>query len=183
MKPLPDNEIESELSYAYVHAVAAHAGMECESSGRHSDNHGVDAKLNAWLPDAAPGELCEVPISLQLKATVATPVDKGSHWSYFLRGIDRYDALRDERVTASPRILVVLFLPQDKTQWLDHSEERLSLMKCAWWVSLKGAPPVSTGSGTTVYLPKSNPFNPEGLTALAREISRGNIPRYAVPAR
>gem|GEM_PF-4260865 len=29
MNPLSSLEVESELSYAYIHAVAAHAGMEC----------------------------------------------------------------------------------------------------------------------------------------------------------
>jgi hypothetical protein len=29
MRPLTHNDIESELSYAYLHAVAAHAGASC----------------------------------------------------------------------------------------------------------------------------------------------------------
>ena len=37
---LPPIEIESELSYAYLHAVAARAGMSCEVSGRHTDKDG-----------------------------------------------------------------------------------------------------------------------------------------------
>jgi len=38
-------DIESELSYAYIHAVAAHAGMECCITGHHSDNRGIDARI------------------------------------------------------------------------------------------------------------------------------------------
>jgi hypothetical protein len=37
--------IESELSYAYLHAVASRCGIICESSGRHTDDAGVDAVL------------------------------------------------------------------------------------------------------------------------------------------
>jgi hypothetical protein len=41
--PLHDNDIKSELSYAYLHAVASRAGCECQVAGRHSDNQGIDA--------------------------------------------------------------------------------------------------------------------------------------------
>lgn len=41
MKPLTSENIESELSYAYLHAVASHAGASCEATGRHEDNCGV----------------------------------------------------------------------------------------------------------------------------------------------
>jgi hypothetical protein len=35
--------IESELSYAYLHAIASRGGIICEVAGRHSDEAGVDA--------------------------------------------------------------------------------------------------------------------------------------------
>jgi len=44
---LSDNDIKSELSYAYLHAVASRAGMACEVAGRHSDGAGVDATIRA----------------------------------------------------------------------------------------------------------------------------------------
>ena len=37
---LSEKEIESELSYAYLHAVASRAGFACEYAGRHSDRAG-----------------------------------------------------------------------------------------------------------------------------------------------
>ena len=37
--------IESELSYAYLHAVSSRCGIICESTGRHTDEAGVDAVL------------------------------------------------------------------------------------------------------------------------------------------
>jgi len=37
--------VESELSYAYLHAVASRAQIICECTGRHSDEAGVDAVL------------------------------------------------------------------------------------------------------------------------------------------
>ncbi|HEV7832484.1 MAG TPA: hypothetical protein VGP09_03725 [Caballeronia sp.] len=39
---------ESELSYAYLHAIASHAGVNCKTSNRHDDNAGIDAMLTGW---------------------------------------------------------------------------------------------------------------------------------------
>jgi hypothetical protein len=43
--PLADNDIKSELCYAYLHAVASRVGCECQESRRYSDGMGVDARL------------------------------------------------------------------------------------------------------------------------------------------
>lgn len=50
MKALSPRNIESELSYAYLHAVAASAGVDCGIATRHEDNAGVDARLTGWGP-------------------------------------------------------------------------------------------------------------------------------------
>ena len=42
---LTAQNIESELSYAYLHAIASRAGVICEGAGRHTDEAGVDAIL------------------------------------------------------------------------------------------------------------------------------------------
>lgn len=47
MNPLSNNDIENELSYAYLHAVAARSGIGCSLATRHEDNRGIDARLNA----------------------------------------------------------------------------------------------------------------------------------------
>jgi hypothetical protein len=44
MKPLSSQNIEAELSYAYIHAIAAQCGMACAIGSRHEDNAGIDAK-------------------------------------------------------------------------------------------------------------------------------------------
>lgn len=51
--------IESELSYAYLHAIAANAGVACAVTGRHLDNVAVDAMLTGWGPFQGGGPLTE----------------------------------------------------------------------------------------------------------------------------
>ena len=41
---LTEQNIEAELSYAYLHAVASRAGFSCEYRNRHLDGAGVDAE-------------------------------------------------------------------------------------------------------------------------------------------
>lgn len=175
MRPLSPENIESELSYAYLHAVAARAGVGCEVAGRHDDNAGVDAKLTGWGPFS--GYRQEVDIKVQLKATVKSPAIVGDALSYSLTGIERYNDLRTDTV-ATPRILVVLFLPADRSRWLEHSEQALLLRECAYWVSLRGAQESSNKTSQTIYLPRSQCFDPEGLHALMDRISRNEIPQY-----
>lgn len=151
--------------------------MSCRCGNRHEDNRGTDATVTAWLPPGSGSVLTEVTINVQLKATVDVPGDDGANLSYFLREPRRYDDLRTETV-AVPRILVVLFLPKDATEWLRHSPDELALRRCAYWESLRGAPAVTATSGTTVKLPKTHAFSPDGLAELARRLSRLDYPCY-----
>lgn len=177
MRALSPPNIESELSYAYLHAVASKAGMACSAGSRHEDNNGIDATLTAWGPFSDGGYLTEVDIKVQLKATIATPADDGAYLSYFLSGVNRYNDLRTPTVNAA-RILVVLFLPPNAQEWLNHSADELALRKCAYWQSLREAPATTNGSGATVYLPKVQMFTPQALTDLAARLSRLDFPLY-----
>ena len=178
MRALSPPNIESELSYAYLHAVAAHAGMACSVGNMHEDHNGIDATVTAWGPFEGGGYLSEVTLNVQLKATTSVPSDDGSNFTYFLKGVARYDDLRTETV-AIPRILVVLFMPSEPQMWLEHSSQQLALRRCAYWQSLRGAPQTTNESGVTVKLPISQEFNALALKNLAARLSRHDHPRYA----
>jgi hypothetical protein len=178
MSLLPPIETESELSYAYLHAVAAQAGMSCEVSGRHADKMGSDAIVRAVEQFAADSLLTDLALDVQLKATIGNPATKDGKISYFLNGVERYNKLRKETV-APPRILLVLFLPSDRTEWLKWSEDELAMRKCAWWVSLRGAAATENDSGQTVYLPENQLFHPEGLRDIMTRLSRQEELSYA----
>ena len=100
--------------------------------------------------------------------------------SYSLRGVPQYDDLRAETV-ALPRILVVLFLPAASSEWISHTDEALSLHKCAYWVSLRGAEASANEDGQTVYLPENQRFDVDGLKALFAQLSQKNVPAYEAP--
>lgn len=180
MKPLTTQNIESELSYAYLHAVAASAGVHCHVAGRHADNAGVDAQLTGWGPFPDGGFRNEVDIKVQLKATIKPPAQIHDTWSYSLDGVNHYDDLRSDAYTV-PRILVVLFLPPNEAEWLAHTEDALTLRRCAYWASLRGAPASRNDTAQTVYLPRTQRFDRDGLLRLLGRISRNDIPSYTNP--
>lgn len=119
-------------------------------------------------------------MKIQLKATIAVPADSGTHLSYSLQGIDRYDDLRSNALGV-PRFLVVLFLPSADTDWLSHSVDQLVLKRCAYWVSLRNASATTNLTATTVYLPKAQIFGPGQLVNLAALLSHGTPVDYQAP--
>jgi hypothetical protein len=179
MRPLTDNDIKSELSYAYLHAVSTHAGASCMVAPRSMDGNGIDAILTGWGPFAKGGPLEEVSIHIQLKATSVPPAVANGRIAYFVQGADRYEALRKETLTVH-RLLVVLFLPEDSADWLAINDDRLLLKKCAYWLSLRGAPP-SEPTGKTVYIPQTQRFDPVNLQHIFATLSRNEMLRYSQP--
>jgi hypothetical protein len=57
MSRLTEQDIEEQLSYAYLHAVASRAGAGCEVKGRLADARGIDAQLTVW--GEFPAATCE----------------------------------------------------------------------------------------------------------------------------
>lgn len=173
-------DIESRLSFAYLHAVASHAGYVCRAAMPEEDKEGIDAVLTAYgaFPDTWK---TQVTINVQLKATVKVPFDDGTSLSYFIDKVRRYDKLRaDHREPV--RVLIVLFLPAAHADWLECGEEQLILKRCAYWVSLRGAPPSDNNSGQTVKIPKAQRFSVQNLQALVGRLAIGNdIPEYLSP--
>ena len=167
---LTDANIEAELSYAYLHAVAARAGFGCEYTGRHSDNAGVDAYVRVREMLAQNAVNTKFVFEVQLKATSKPAILENGRYSFWLDEVARYDSLR-LRTSPLPTLLVVLFLPEDSSVWLHHSEEMLIARRCAYWVSLWNAPPSNNKSGQTIYLPQANILSVTGLREVARRLA------------
>ena len=166
---LTDQNIESELSYAYLHAIASRGGIICESAGRHTDEAGVDAVLRVKGMLDLDSILTQFTVDVQLKATKKIPIEQNERYSYSIK-VKNYNELRSTN-TGAPQLLVVLYLPADANTWLDLSEECLVTRRCAYWVSLRGAPETDQDS-KTVYIPKSNVLSVESLRVLMTRFSK-----------
>lgn len=183
MNPLDPKDIESELSYAYLHAVVSKVGIGCEIATRHEDNRGIDVKLTCWeqFQDSYKEE---IDLKVQLKATIKEPSQTDTHFSYFFHfhnGSSKpYDLLCEETKHIN-RLLIVLFLPTNAEEWLNVHPEQLILKKCAYWVSLRGAEMSSNKSGQTVYLPKEQLLTPENLRDVFVKLAKNEHLNYLQP--
>jgi hypothetical protein len=173
--PLADNDIKSELSYAYLHAVASRAGCECVPAGRHSDNQSIDAQVIGY-GDFGSDALTRVTILFQLKAT-SQPLQESKGNLSFDLDVGQYDKLRTT-TSDCPILLVVLRLPPQPEEWLKCSPQSLTLKKCAYWVSLYGAAPSSNKTTQRVFLPKPNRFTVQALEGLLRRFAREEVIPY-----
>jgi hypothetical protein len=168
---LTDQNIEAELSYAYLHAVAARGGFACTYSDRHLDGAGVDAIIyEDGRRLSANSRLTSFEVHIQLKATFKVPVEQEGKFSYSLT-VPRYDRLRTPKVN-SARFLVVLYLPSEATEWLNHSEDGLITKRCAYWVSLRNAPDSANPKHQTIYIPRSQMLTVDSLTSIMAAASR-----------
>lgn len=175
---LTQQNVEAELSYAYLHAVASKAGFSCEYRNRHLDGAGVDATVthdDSFL--AADSKLCYVQFDVQLKATYKILSESEGHFSYALE-MAHYEKLRAKEIGCQ-RILVVLRLPPNPEEWLKVDEGSLVAKRCAFWVSLYGAPAVQGQASKTVYIPTANVLSPSALENLMTRYSRQEVIPYA----
>jgi hypothetical protein len=174
---LTQANIEAELSYAYLLAVAVRGGFACAYADRHQDAAGVDAVVREdGRRLAADSILTSFSVDIQLKATFQQPIEQEARFSNGLT-VPRYDKLRNTHVQA-PRLLVVLYLPEDAADWLRHSEDGLVAKRCAYWVSLRGAPDSANPKHQTVYVPRKQRLSVEGLTDLMARFSRREAISY-----
>src|SRR5690606_17055731 len=88
--------------------------------------------------------------------------------------LKHYDALRAD--AQAPHLLVVLLLPKDLENSVEHSAEQLVLRRCAYWVTMTGMAPASSKTSTTVQLPKTQLFSPDALTKILGSVSEGQLP-------
>lgn len=147
------NDRKERFSMAYIAAVAAHAGFHVGSPG--IDRDSVDGILM--------GDTGRRPrIEFQAKATARDLLGPDS--LSFPLPIKNYDDLRTYCLV--PRLLIVVVLPANDEDWLDHTEEALILRHCGYWVSLAGMPESANQTSVTVSIPRGQRFDPLSLKAL-----------------
>lgn len=88
--------------------------------------------------------------------------------------IRNYNDLRSKKLV--PRILIVMLLPDEDSDWLTVTDEEMCLRHCAYWVSLRDEPRVSNETDKTVYVPTANIFDQYQLSSMLSRIEQGGLP-------
>ena len=156
-------EIEEALSRIYVQALAARAGYV--TADYSLDKHGIDILIQAG------GDMLPA-IGLQLKATVNLGNSTNGVFHYPLKSRN-YNLLCNS--TQTPRLLIVVDLPKDQTQWLTVSPDELILRRRAFWLNLRGHDETTNVSSVTVHIPDRNLFNVDSLCLLMEQSRQGKL--------
>ena len=154
------NSMKERFSLAYIEAIASHAGY-----------HIVEPRLDQDSVDGTlMGDSGSRPrIDFQAKAT-SQDVLRETHINFPLR-LKNYNDLRADSRT--PRILIVVLMPNDKSRWLNQSRNELCLRHCAFWISLDRNPATRNTHSVTVRIPVANMFSSDQLTELMEKAERG----------
>lgn len=162
-------EQQEEFSYAYIHAVASVAGYGVTKASRVEDNAGIDLTISAVGSRNLPREPS---LHLQVKCTYQD-VRRENQLIYSLDAQTHHRLCRE---VSTSRILVVVCVPNTLANWLVHSQDELILRHCGYWLSLRGETPTLNETSQTVYIPRTQWFDPVALQGIMQRIDAGGQP-------
>jgi hypothetical protein len=160
------NHRQEVISRAYVHVIAARCGYTCSTA---SLDYGIDLSILEVTKVGGGYYDSGFKIDVQLKSCTAT-TPTPTHVQYDLE-VDAYNNLVLPN-PGTPRILVLLVLPEDEREWTAQSEACLELRRCAYWFSLLGLPPSKNKRTVRVSIPRTNVFSIEQLSGLMERVRR-----------
>lgn len=162
------NDQKAEFSHAWLYAVAAAAKLRY-TRGPSPDDDSVDAVLAAR---GLVGSVRSPSLRVQLKCTGCS---RHAPPPSFDLPIKNYDDMRPTDLQ-TPHILVVLEVPNDLSWWTRQKGDYLALRRCAYWASVRGAPPTSNLDTIAVPIVRSQQVTPASLQAIMLAIGKGNPP-------
>jgi hypothetical protein len=157
-----------DFSSAYVRAISAVAG--CSVTKPDVDNDSIDLILKRKREGT---KIRSQQLDIQLKSTYTDCV-RADHIAYSLK-IKNYNELRPLNVAVA-RVLVIVTMNPEAGNWLDHTEDNLSLFKCGYYTSLRGMPQVANKSGVTIRIPRTQVFNASSLHGIFENLENGVMP-------
>jgi hypothetical protein len=157
---------QEALSRAYIQAVVGKVGMSFSFA---NFDYGIDLTINDIIE--LNGHYFESGFRLDVQAKSSVNAKVENDIVTYALEVKAYEALRvNSRI---PRILVLLALPTQESEWAEQDEERLILRKCAYWISLKERGPTTNEARITIRIPRTNVFTFEGLRTIMETVKQG----------
>jgi hypothetical protein len=163
-------KVQGEFGCAYVRAVAHAAGYVVDTAGRWADEDGVDLTIHALT---GTGRTRSPRLEVQVKTTTLALV--GDPFPIDL-GVKNYHELRSVGPYETPRLLVVVSVPEQRSDWLTATPEQLVLRHTAYFHSLRGYPDTPNTDKIRVHLQRASVFHPDRLQAIMVGVEQGNPP-------
>lgn len=148
------NNIKENLSYCALKTIVSHAGGSCSRAQRDADSFGIDASCIFRGKFLESPKFRKVEFSVQLKSTsheLQTCEHHGKECWKFPISAEQLEKYKEDSVTTL--IFVLFILPPYETfeTWVEISQDRINLQKCAYWTSLN-----KQDARSVVYIPQDN---------------------------
>ena len=154
------NQQKEQFSLAYIHAVAACAGYQFELPSAQRD--GIDGHISS---DSGLSPI----VQFQAKSSARDLLrEDGVHYPL---PVTNFQTLRKE--TKNRRILIVVMLPDDPTEWTLRDQEQLCLRASGYWKDLGHERATQNTETVTVLVPSENVFDVTQLQEMMRQEESG----------
>lgn len=161
---------QEAFSRAFVGAMTAAAGFKSIPGGE-PDDDSIDLILGAT---GAIGRMRSPKIEVQLKCRRAEVPREDFGFDLSLKNyVDLSGPLTEYQ---APRILVVVFAPQEVERWAEQDDEALVLRHCAFWTCLHDLPPTTNQTSIRVRIEVDQVFTPSSLGAMMERVGNGGRP-------
>lgn len=155
---------QETLSKAYIHALAAKAGVNLALEPCH--DYGVDGAFRPIV--SRDGRLVDSGFNLefQLKSTTRWSVEN-DHIVYDLEA-KTYNDLATREPEADGCVLILLCLPTNEEQWLETTHDALTLRNCCYWFRIEGMP-TDNKEQIRVRIPRQNLLTAESVQQILKD--------------
>lgn len=158
------NQRKEELSRAWLAAVAGSCGYALANWSQDQDC--IDATIAAADPIGR-GTIADPKLDIQLKATSERFTETGVKVQLKKAQMERLT-----RRSMVPKILVAMLLPpENEVEVVPH--EHLVLRKCAYFCVASAIDPTVEGDSKVIEVPFTQPFTPEVLRNMMKNLSAG----------
>lgn len=165
---MEENLAKEQFSHSFVSAIASIAKFATYKPS--VDDDSIDI---GFCMKGGGGTIRSPRLEAQLKCTSADVLKNDCLHFPLLK--KNYDELRIENVHI-PRILIVVLVPENIQECIQHSEEEaLILKRCGYWISLRGFSESKNQNSVTLNIPRKNIFSVDSLRSIMTKVGNAEI--------
>lgn len=153
---------KESLSRAFVHAVAGRAGVNC--TGERAFDYGIDGTFRPVTVRGNRRIENSFPLDYQIKATINWTIED-TNIGYHLES-KTYNDLVTRDLDGVGAVLILLCLPLEDENWVEFSEDYMTLRRCCYYTVLSGDPVGNEHSTRKILIPRTNIFTADSLREL-----------------
>lgn len=166
---MTEQHTKEELSACYCKAICAICGF---TTSVPNFDYGIDLMINDVQYNKSLKRHYQTGTNIQVQLKASENIKIEDNFISYNLEVKNYNDLVEEN-TASPKILLLYWLPKDKNEWLKSDENNLILKNCMWWCSLKGQKISNNKKTIKITIPKNQLFNVESLNMLMDKARKG----------